>query len=67
MGPLMHFAFVMPRYAFFRVPPSQAVGRKLAISLLSPSAFVFGIDLIAAYEGAGSGMQWCVPFAFVTV
>ncbi|GFH24766.1 uncharacterized protein HaLaN_22620, partial [Haematococcus lacustris] len=58
VGPLAHFAFMMPRYTFYKTAPSQAIGGKLAVSLLAPSAFTFGMDTIAAYEGAGAGLQW---------
>ena len=36
----------------------QAVGAKLAASLLAPSAFTFAADLVGAAEGAGAGLTW---------
>jgi hypothetical protein len=37
---------------------NQAIGSKLAACLLAPSAFTFGMDLMAQYEGGAGGMQW---------
>ena len=36
----------------------QAIAGKVAVSLLSPSAFTFAADLIGQYEGAGVGLHW---------
>lgn len=36
----------------------QAMGGKVFVSLLSPTAFTFAADLYASYEGGGSGMSW---------
>ena len=36
----------------------QAIAGKVAVSLLSPSAFTFAADLIGQYEGSGVGLQW---------
>ncbi|MEW5297039.1 MAG: hypothetical protein WDW36_000274 [Sanguina aurantia] len=58
VGPLAHFAFTMPRYIFTRTGSPQYISAKIATSLLAPSAFTFGADLIAKYEDSGSGLQW---------
>lgn len=36
----------------------QAVGAKLAASLLAPTAFTFAADLVGGAEGAGAGLRW---------
>ena len=36
----------------------QAIAGKVAVSLLSPSAFTFAADLIGQYEGSGVGLHW---------
>ena len=36
----------------------QAVGPKLAASLLAPTAFTFAADLVGGAEGAGAGLRW---------
>ncbi|KAK9829531.1 hypothetical protein WJX72_006343 [[Myrmecia] bisecta] len=58
VAPLAHFAALMPRYIFFRAEEQQAIGGKAAVSLLGPAAFTFAADLLAQYEGSGSGMGW---------
>jgi hypothetical protein len=39
-------------------PGLQAIAGKVAVSLLSPSAFTFAADLIGQYEGSGVGLHW---------
>jgi hypothetical protein len=58
VGPVLLFAFVIPRYAFFTASSGQAVTSKKAACILSPTAFAFGADLLMTYEGAQVGMQW---------
>ncbi|KAK9833394.1 hypothetical protein WJX81_001382 [Elliptochloris bilobata] len=58
LAPAANFACLLPRYAFFRTSAAQAVGAKVAASLLAPSAFSFVADLIGAAEGAGAGLRW---------
>eukprot|EP00899_Mesostigma_viride_P015099 jgi/Mesvir1/23590/Mv18280-RA.1 len=58
VGPLMQFAAIMPRYIFFRSSSGQALPGKQAACMLSPTAFTFGADLVAQYEGANLGVTW---------
>ncbi|CAM6122589.1 unnamed protein product [Calypogeia fissa] len=58
VAPFVHFASIMPRYVFFRTGSGQALPGKSATSLLPPTAFTFGVDLMAQYEGADVGLTW---------
>jgi ABC-type multidrug transport system ATPase subunit len=58
VGPVVLFALVVPRYAFFSSEQSQVISSKKAACLLSPTAFAFGADLLMVYEGAQVGMRW---------
>jgi ABC-type Na+ transport system ATPase subunit NatA len=62
-GPVVMFAAVMPRYAFFSTVNDEEVLQKSFLSLmLSPSAFAFGGDLLMEYEGANIGMTWATIY-----
>nr|XP_024376526.1 ATP-binding cassette sub-family A member 1-like isoform X3 [Physcomitrium patens]XP_024376527.1 ATP-binding cassette sub-family A member 1-like isoform X3 [Physcomitrium patens] len=52
------FAALMPRYLFFRTSNGQAIVGKTIASLLPPTAYAFGVDLVAHYEGSGYGLTW---------
>ncbi|GBG84246.1 hypothetical protein CBR_g38217 [Chara braunii] len=58
VAPFAHFAALLPRYVFFRASEGQAISGKMGASLLPPTAFAFGVDLLAQYEGAGEGLTW---------
>ena len=63
LGPILLFALTMPRYAFYS-SDSGAGGSdsnvlpKTFVSLLSPTAFTFGADLLMQYEGANLHFGW---------
>eukprot|EP00898_Chlorokybus_atmophyticus_P008904 jgi/Chlat1/9014/Chrsp94S08294 len=57
-APMIHFISILPRYLFFRSASTQALAGKSLVSLLSPTAFTFGADLFAQYEGADIGLTW---------
>ncbi|CAN5977083.1 unnamed protein product [Sphagnum jensenii] len=58
VAPFVHFTAILPRYIFFQTSHAQAILGKSATSLLPPSAYTFGVDLVALYEGAGYGLRW---------
>jgi ATP-binding cassette subfamily A (ABC1) protein 3 len=58
VGPIILFAAVMPRYAFFSTDGGEMLGAKTMTSVFSPTAFTFGADLLMQYEGANLGMSW---------
>ncbi len=49
-GPILLFGTVMPRYALLDANEYEGATEKYWVSLLSPSAFAFGADLLADYE-----------------
>jgi hypothetical protein len=48
----------MPRYAFLQTNSNEQVTSKVLASILSPTAFSFGADMIAQYEYTGVGLQF---------
>ena len=58
VGPLIVFAGVMPRYAFFNTDENEAIAGKTLVSFLSPTAFTLGCDLLISYEGVNLGLTW---------
>eukprot|EP00467_Chlorarachnion_reptans_P011068 CAMPEP_0114538360 /NCGR_PEP_ID=MMETSP0109-20121206/30099_1 /TAXON_ID=29199 /ORGANISM="Chlorarachnion reptans, Strain CCCM449" /LENGTH=2283 /DNA_ID=CAMNT_0001722369 /DNA_START=209 /DNA_END=7060 /DNA_ORIENTATION=- len=71
VGPLLNFASMLPRYAFFYASASEQVSTKLWVSLFAPTAFSFGIDQIFSYGAAQAPLTWQrvwadeLPFAAV--
>jgi ATP-binding cassette subfamily A (ABC1) protein 3 len=57
VAPVILFAALMPRYSFLNTNSNEMVPGKYLCCLLSPSAFAFGADMIAAYEYTGVGIQ----------
>ena len=58
VGPLIIFACVMPRYAFFNTDENEAIAGKTLVSFFSPTAFTLGCDLLISYEGVNLGLTW---------
>lgn len=58
VGPVVLFITVLPKYVFFGTDSNQEVSGKIIASLLSPTAYSFGADLLASYEYDGVGIQW---------
>ena len=58
VGSILIFAAVIPRYAFFNTDPNEAILGKTIVSLLSPTAFTLGADLLISYEGVNVGLTW---------
>jgi len=58
VAPVVLFAGLMPRYAFLNTNSNEQVPGKTLASLLSPTAFAFGADIIAQYEYGGVGVQF---------
>lgn len=54
--PIVFFASVLPKYIFFSTDRFEKINEKLAASLLLPSAFSFGADILADYEYAQVGV-----------
>jgi len=57
VGPIVCFAFVMPRYAFLTTDEDELVSTKILTGLLSPTAFAFAMDNFMLYEGAQEGLN----------
>ena len=57
IGPVCLFCSILPRYIFFGTNRYEEQQSKYIASLLSPSAFSFGADILADYEYAGVGVQ----------
>jgi magnesium-transporting ATPase (P-type) len=57
IGPVALFCTLLPRFIFFGTNRYEAPTAKYFASLLSPTAFSFGADIIADYEYAGIGVQ----------
>lgn len=58
VGPVVLFVTILPKYIFFGSNSNEAAPLKYAASLLSPSAFAFGADVIADYEFSGVGIRY---------
>ncbi|KAG0616755.1 hypothetical protein M758_5G140000 [Ceratodon purpureus] len=58
VAPFILFIALMPRYLFFRTSNGEAIMGKTIASLLPPTAYAFGVDLLAHYEKAGYGLTW---------
>jgi len=62
LGPILLFAFTMPRYAFYSSDASSdtstTFAAKSVVSVLAPTVFTFGADLLMQYEGAMLGFRW---------
>lgn len=71
VAPVVLFGAIMPRYAFLNTDNTEQAAAKTFVSILSPSAFAFGADIVANYEYSGVGVQfsnmWDDPFNFGTV
>ena len=52
VAPILFFASVLPKYVFFGTNRYERTAAKMLASLLLPSAFAFGADIIADYEYA---------------
>ena len=58
VGPVALFLTILPKYIFFSTNANEAVPAKYAASILPPTAFTFGADILAQYEYAKVGVQW---------
>eukprot|EP00466_Bigelowiella_natans_P009257 jgi/Bigna1/40010/e_gw1.38.1.1 len=58
VGPVILFVMVLPRYIFFGNEDSAQGSQIVAASMLSPTAYAFGIDVLLANEGIGRGVTW---------
>jgi len=52
------FCALLPRFIFLNTNENEVGTQKYFASLLSPSAFAMGADIITSYEYAGVGVQW---------
>lgn len=57
LGILILLTGVIPRYSLISASENEALVSKILVSLLSPSATVFAMDLIVQYESIQSGLQ----------
>jgi hypothetical protein len=58
VAPVVLFCAMLPRFAFLNTNNNELVVGKTLSSLLSPSAFAYGADIIADYEYSGVGVQF---------
>ncbi|KAL1523856.1 hypothetical protein AB1Y20_018777 [Prymnesium parvum] len=56
-GPVCIFAAVLPRYIFFGSNRFEQPSQKMLASLLLPTAFAFGADILADYEYSQVGLS----------
>lgn len=61
-APVLLFTTILPRFIFFSTNNEELFMAKYAASLLSPTAFTFGADIIANAEFTGIGVQWSNMF-----
>lgn len=57
-APVMLFVTILPRYIFFNTNSDELWQQKYLASLLSPTAFTFGADIIAEAETSRVGIQF---------
>ena len=57
VGPVALFAALLPRFIFIGTNSYEQASNKYLASVLSPSAFAFGADILSAYEYSGEGVQ----------
>ena len=57
LAPILFFGAVLPKYVFFGSNRYERTTDKLWASLLLPSAFSFGADILADYEYAEIGVS----------
>ena len=57
VAPVVLFAGILPRFIFYTSNPYEQQQSKFFASLLSPTAFSFGADILSSYEYAGVGVQ----------
>ena len=58
VGPVVLASCVLPKYIFFNTNSNQSLAMKVLASLLSPTAFTFGADVLSSYEYAEVGVQY---------
>ena len=70
VGPIAFFGALLPRYLFFSTNRYERVSAKIFASLLLPTAFSFGADILADFELAEIGIStdnWAQDdFSFLT-
>jgi ABC-type multidrug transport system fused ATPase/permease subunit len=57
-GPVVLLFLILPKFIFFNTTDNESVRNKVLASLLSPTAFCFGADIIADYEYGNVGVQF---------
>jgi hypothetical protein len=58
VGPVALFSALLPRFIFLNTNANEEIAGKIIASLLSPTAFVFGADIIANFEYGNVGVQF---------
>ena len=58
VGPVVLFVTVLPKYTFYGSSPNESITAKFIASLLSPTAFTFGAEILASYEYSTIGIQF---------
>lgn len=57
VGPTILFVFVLPNYVFYNSTSTENVASKIGASILSPTAFALGAQILSDYEYGGTGVQ----------
>lgn len=57
-GPVVLVFTILPKFIFFGTETNEGVSAKLAASIMSPTAFSLGADIIAYYESITVGVQF---------
>lgn len=58
VAPVVLFSSILPRFIFFTSNDYETVKPKIGASILLPTAFSFGADILAEYEDNGTGVQF---------
>lgn len=58
VGPVALFAALLPRFIYINTNSYEEATGKYFASILSPSAFAFGADILSEYEYSGEGVQF---------
>ena len=58
VGPVALFSALLPRFIFLNTNDNEEIAGKIIASLLSPTAFALGADIIANFEYGNVGVQF---------
>ncbi|XP_044269295.1 phospholipid-transporting ATPase ABCA3-like isoform X2 [Tribolium madens] len=58
VGPLIYLVACVPAFLYQSKAAVPSLGAKMGVSLLAPSALIFGVGVLFKFEGIGMGSQW---------